>query len=222
MKINKKTLIFFGIIFLLIVLISLATYLKYNYDLNQASYQTGQGLTDEQKKSNINNLVKKHNYDDAKTLADNYYYYDNDVDKHLEYSLAIQVCKEKNLDSLDKAEIKQYNNKNTNKDTSTKKEQSNENQKVNDKFIKIIDSIQMLLFILFIIFAITQFIKLMKYNIYKENIGIYIVSLIIPLVGFIIGSINLTKDTPYKKSTGMHCIVLAVISCIFGYLIISK
>lgn len=138
MKVNKKPLGFFGIIFLLIVLISVVISLDPNS--NQASYQTGEGLTKEQKKSNINDLVKHHKYDEAKTLADNYYYYDNNVDNHHDYLLKIQVCKEKNLTDLDKAEIKKYD-KTANNNTSTKKEENSETQKVNDEFKKITDDI---------------------------------------------------------------------------------
>lgn len=40
----------------------------------------------------------------------------------------------------------------------------------------------------------------------------YVMSFLVPLVGFILGSILLSKDDPEKKSTGKACIVTALIS----------
>ena len=59
-------------------------------------------------------------------------------------------------------------------------------------------------------------------NIFFDNLGIYILSLLIPLVGFIAGAINLTKDESYKKSIGVNCIVLGIVSTILGYILITK
>lgn len=131
MKITKKKLIIFGVILLFIIILI----------VNQNAYKTGEGLNDETKKINIDNLVKQYNYDKAIELADNYYYYDKNLDKHQKYLLYIQVCKENNLNSLDEAEKKlSEKNSSKSKDSSNKKEE-NEAKKVTDEFKKITDDI---------------------------------------------------------------------------------
>ncbi|GAA0078919.1 hypothetical protein UT300005_32980 [Clostridium sp. CTA-5] len=75
-------------------------YLK--YDNNR--YQTGQGLTDKEKRENIEDLVKNEDYEGANTLAENYYYYDKNIDNLKDYNLNIKICKEKKLKSFDEAE----------------------------------------------------------------------------------------------------------------------
>ena len=49
--------------------------------------------------------------------------------------------------------------------------------------------------------------------------SIYIISLIVPLVAFIFGSISLTKDLQKDKEIGTKCILLGIISSVV-YLIV--
>lgn len=42
----------------------------------------------------------------------------------------------------------------------------------------------------------------------------FVISLLIPLVGFILGSILLGKDDEYKKSKGKTCIILGIVSTV--------
>lgn len=102
MNTKKKTLI--GLVIAIIVIAAIfagAFALKSHNAISQVQYQTGEGLTDNQKETNINDQVKKLDYDGAKILADNYYHYDNNLDKHREYIMAIEACKKFGLASLD-------------------------------------------------------------------------------------------------------------------------
>lgn len=49
-----------------------------------------------------------------------------------------------------------------------------------------------------------------------NNVFLYVVSFLIPLVGFIAGGILLTSDDYYKKSSGKTCLILGVISIIIS------
>ncbi|NFG11320.1 FxLYD domain-containing protein [Clostridium botulinum] len=105
-KINFKTIfsskrnIFIVIVVLIIICVGGFVYLR--YDNNR--YQTGKGLTDKQKRQNIEALVKKEDYEGAKILVENYYYYDENKENLRDYSFNIKICKEKNLKSFDEAE----------------------------------------------------------------------------------------------------------------------
>lgn len=47
----------------------------------------------------------------------------------------------------------------------------------------------------------------------------YIISFLIPLVGFILGAILLSKDEDEEKSVGKICIILGIISVVIGIII---
>lgn len=49
----------------------------------------------------------------------------------------------------------------------------------------------------------------------------YICSLLVPLVGFILGSILLSKDDDEQKQVGKDCVVLGIFSCVFAALILG-
>lgn len=49
----------------------------------------------------------------------------------------------------------------------------------------------------------------------------YVISVVIPLVGFIMGGILLTKDDEEDRSAGKVCIVAGIVSAIVGYFIWS-
>lgn len=55
----------------------------------------------------------------------------------------------------------------------------------------------------------------------NKNIAIYIVSFLVPLVGFIVGGINLTKDDEEVKKLGMNCIVLGILSLVVSGIVIA-
>ena len=86
-----------------------------------------------------------------------------------------------------------------------------------------------LLIVLIVILVIITYIYMKLQNpVWKaqcllmfENWGVYLVSFFVPLVGIIVGSINLTKDEPYKKNIGMNCIILGVMSIIIAYLFLK-
>ncbi|NFK73948.1 hypothetical protein FDB07_01070 [Clostridium botulinum] len=113
-KINLKAIfsskknIAIAIIVLIIICVSGFEYLK--YDNNR--YQTGQGLTNEQKRGNIEDLVKKEDYEGANILVENYYYYDENKENLHNYTYNIKMCKEKKLKSFDEVDkIKEDNKK---------------------------------------------------------------------------------------------------------------
>ena len=60
---------------------------------------------------------------------------------------------------------------------------------------------------------------------YSKNSSIslftYIISFLIPLIGFIIGAIFLTQDDYEKNDAGKVCIVLGVISILLNIIVIS-
>ena len=47
----------------------------------------------------------------------------------------------------------------------------------------------------------------------------YVISFLIPLVGFIVGAIFLGKDTEAGKSVGKGCIILGIVSIVIAYLL---
>lgn len=47
----------------------------------------------------------------------------------------------------------------------------------------------------------------------------YVISLLIPLVGFITGAIMMSSDNEYKSSAGKTCVVLGIVSVIFSTII---
>ena len=49
----------------------------------------------------------------------------------------------------------------------------------------------------------------------------YVISFIIPLVGFIVGAILLGKDSPEQRSVGKICIILGLVSIVVAYLLWS-
>lgn len=55
----------------------------------------------------------------------------------------------------------------------------------------------------------------------NSNAIAYIFSFIIPLVGFIIGAILMTNDDEDKKSQGITCIVLGIVSVIISIVFLS-
>ncbi len=50
----------------------------------------------------------------------------------------------------------------------------------------------------------------------ESNIFGYVISFLIPLVGYILGAILLSKDNTFDKSVGKNCIILGIISSIIG------
>lgn len=74
-------------------------------------YKTGYNLTTEQKQTNIEKLVSKQDYSGAKTLSQNYYYTDNDLEEYNRYSSLIIVCKNHNLTSFKDADEQSKKNK---------------------------------------------------------------------------------------------------------------
>jgi len=64
------------------------------------------------------------------------------------------------------------------------------------------------------------FIEGFKLN--SNNYIIYLLSLFIPLVGIIVGSIKLSKDDNFNRNIGINCIILSVISIVLGILILKK
>lgn len=103
MKFNKKLFISLGLIFIVIIIIGLMSQVKAKNEAIQKAYQTGEGLTDSEKKKNVQELIVKKDYDGAKTLADNYYYYDKDLKKHSEYLNDIIISKQgKSISTEDK------------------------------------------------------------------------------------------------------------------------
>ncbi|KFX54003.1 hypothetical protein FDB15_05785 [Clostridium botulinum] len=97
---SSKRNIYIVIVVLIIICVGGFAYLR--CDNNR--YQTGQGLTDKQKRQNIEDLVKKEDYEGAKILVENYYYYDENKENLRDYSFNIKICKEKKLKSFDEAE----------------------------------------------------------------------------------------------------------------------
>lgn len=93
MKFNKKLFISLGLIFIVIIIISFMAESKANNKAIQEAYQTGKGLTNDEKNKNIQELIAKKDYDGAKILADNYYYYDKDIKKHSQYLNDILISK---------------------------------------------------------------------------------------------------------------------------------
>lgn len=72
---------------------------------------------------------------------------------------------------------------------------------------------------------ITKKINKTSNIIYKHDeeysgIALYIFSILVPIVAFIVGAIMLTKDDEYKRSIGAMCIVLDIISIILASIII--
>jgi len=51
---------------------------------------------------------------------------------------------------------------------------------------------------------------------------LYLFSLIVPLVGIIVGSIKISKDDNYNRNVGINCIILSIVSTIIGIIIITK
>ena len=49
----------------------------------------------------------------------------------------------------------------------------------------------------------------------------YVISFIIPLVGFIVGAILLGKDSPEQRNVGKICIILGLVSIVVAYLLWS-
>lgn len=94
-------------------------------------YKTGYNLTTEQKQTNIEKLVSKKDYLGAKTLSQNYYYTDNNLEEYARYSSLIIVCKNHNLTSFKDAEEQSKKNK----------KESDEKSKDNKLFNEIGDEI---------------------------------------------------------------------------------
>lgn len=53
-----------------------------------------------------------------------------------------------------------------------------------------------------------------------DNLGTLVLSFIVPLVGFIVGGINLTKDNKDDKDLGTKCIVLGLVSSVLIVILI--
>lgn len=61
-----------------------------------------------------------------------------------------------------------------------------------------------------------------KENIKHQSYGFqYVFSFLIPLIGFILGAILLSKDNEKEKSVGKACIVLGVISTIISGILVA-
>lgn len=67
-----------------------------------------------------------------------------------------------------------------------------------------------------------RFIFIEGFKLNSNNYIIYIFSLLIPLVGIIVGSIKLSKNNKFDTTTGINCIILSIISIIIGAIIIFK
>lgn len=81
-----------------------------------------------------------------------------------------------------------------------------------------------IIFISYVIFQIyrKRQIFFMQFKMNSNNYIIYILSLLVPLAGIIVGSIKLSKDDNLNRSTGINCIILSIISMIIGAIIIFK
>ena len=51
------------------------------------------------------------------------------------------------------------------------------------------------------------------------NGGRYVASFLIPLIGFILGAILLSKDDDREKAAGQNCIAFGVLGVIFGWIL---
>lgn len=58
-----------------------------------------------------------------------------------------------------------------------------------------------------------------SYDIGNENKFIYVISFLIPLIGFILGAILLSKNSSDEKSLGKDCIMSGITSIIIGSVI---
>ncbi len=56
----------------------------------------------------------------------------------------------------------------------------------------------------------------MQYKEKENNVFRYVISFLIPLVGYILGVILLSKDNADDKSVGKNCIILGIVSAIIG------
>ena len=56
----------------------------------------------------------------------------------------------------------------------------------------------------------------MQYKEKENNVFRYVISFLIPLVGYILGAILLSKDNAADKSVGKNCIILGIVSAIIG------
>lgn len=55
-----------------------------------------------------------------------------------------------------------------------------------------------------------------------ESYGTYtVLGLLIPLAGFIVGAVLMTKDGELDKKLGEHTIVMSVIGCVLGFVLWS-
>lgn len=84
--------------------------------------------------------------------------------------------------------------------------------------------IVILIFIIGISFQLFKNRKLLaeQYRLSSNSYVLYLFSLLVPLVGIIVGSIKLSKDDNFNRSIGINCIILSIISMIIGAILIFK
>lgn len=63
---------------------------------------------------------------------------------------------------------------------------------------------------------------LANFELNSNSYILYLLSLFIPLVGIIVGSIKISKDDNINKNIGMNCIIFGVISIILSAILIIK
>ena len=47
----------------------------------------------------------------------------------------------------------------------------------------------------------------------------YVISFLIPLIGYILGAILLSKDSAEEKDVGKNCIILGIVSAVIGIVV---
>lgn len=53
----------------------------------------------------------------------------------------------------------------------------------------------------------------------ESNTFRYVISFLIPLVGYILGAILLSKDSEEEKSVGQNCIILGIVSAVIAVIV---
>lgn len=79
----------------------------------------------------------------------------------------------------------------------------------------------------FISYVLWQLLKnrelfIMQFKLNSNSYVLYLFSLLVPLVGIIVGSIKLSKDDGFNRNIGINCIVCGIISMVVGALIFLK
>ena len=53
----------------------------------------------------------------------------------------------------------------------------------------------------------------------ESNTFRYVISFLIPLIGYILGAILLSKDSAEEKAVGQNCIILGIVSAVLGVIV---